>query len=251
MLVVVAHPDDETFGTGSCIAHAAANGVDVTVCCATRGEAGEDTSGTTASREELARVREAELRAAAAVLGARNVVVFDFGDSDMQGEPKPGSLMAVPIETVVEPIAALIASLRPDVVVTMDPESIVDHRDHMRIGAATTRAFAEVGLPNARLYHWTLVRSVMKRWLEAMHAQGLLEAYEPMDLGRPDEEITTVVDVSSVIEKRRAAIKAHHTQISPFHGLEPEFQASLLSLDHFVRAVPEWTGGPQETSLWP
>ncbi len=94
MLVVVAHPDDETFGTGSCIAHAAANGVDVTVCCATRGEAGEDTSGTTASREELARVREAELRAAAAVLGARNVVVFHFGDSHMQGEPKPGSLMS-------------------------------------------------------------------------------------------------------------------------------------------------------------
>jgi LmbE family N-acetylglucosaminyl deacetylase len=251
MLVVVAHPDDETFGTGSCIAFAAASGVDVTVCCATRGEAGEDTSGTTSSPEELARVREAELRAAAAILGARDVVVLDFGDSDMSGDPKPGSLMAAPIEHVVAAVAPVIERVQPDVVVTLDPDSVVDHRDHVRIGAATKRAFAQVGLPDARLYHWTLVRSVMGRWLKEMHAQGLLHAYDAdLILGRPDDEITTVVDVSSVLETRRAGIAAHYTQMSPFHGLEPEFQARLLSEDHFVRAVPPWTGGPRETSLW-
>ena len=59
-----------------------------------------------------------------------------------------------------------------------------------------------------------------------------------------------MVDVSSVLETRRAGIAAHFTQMSPFHGLEAEFQAQLLSEDHFVRAVPPWTGGPRETSLW-
>lgn len=251
MLVVVAHPDDETFGTGSCIAYAAASGVDVTVCCATRGEAGEDTSGTTRSPEELARVREAELRAAAKILGARDVVLLDFLDSDMAGDPIPGSLMAASMEDIVKPVADVIARVQPDVVVALDPDSVVDHRDHVRIGQATKRAFAEAASPTARLYHWTLARAVMGRWLKEMHAQGFLHAYDAdLQLGRPADEITTVVDVGSVIETRRAAIAAHFTQLSPFHGLDPEFQATLLCHDHFVRAVPEWTGGPQETSLW-
>jgi LmbE family N-acetylglucosaminyl deacetylase len=251
MLVVVAHPDDETFGTGSCIAFAAASGVDVTVCCATRGEAGEDTSGTTRSPDELARVREAELRAAAEILGAGEVVVLDFVDSDMEGDPAAGSLMAAPIGEIVAAVAPVIARVQPDVVVTLDPDSVVDHRDHVRIGQATKHAFAEAAQAHARLYHWTLVRSVMGRWLQEMHAQGLLQAYDAdVILGRPDDEITTVVDVSSVIETRQAGIAAHYTQMSPFHGLEPEFQAAILSADHFVRAVPEWNGGPQETSLW-
>jgi N-acetylglucosamine malate deacetylase 2 len=250
LLVVVAHPDDETFGTGSCIAYAAANGVDVTVCCATRGEAGDDISGTTKSREELGRVREAELRDAAAILGACDVVVLGFGDSDLQGDPKPGTLMEVAMAQIVEPIAALIEKIQPDVVVTMDPDSIVDHRDHSRIGKATTIAFAQAAMPSARLYHWTLARAVMARWLKEMHAQGLLETYQDTGLGRPEDEITTVVDVTSVVAVRSAAIAAHRTQTSPFDGLEKEFRDSLLARDHFVRAVPPWTGGPQETSLW-
>src|SRR5689334_10816520 len=100
VLVVVAHPDDETFGTGSVIAHAAAQGRHVVVCCATRGEAGHDTSGTTSGPEELAAVREGELRSAAEVLGARDVIVLDFPDSDMHGDMPPGALAAVPIEDV-------------------------------------------------------------------------------------------------------------------------------------------------------
>jgi LmbE family N-acetylglucosaminyl deacetylase len=250
LLVVVAHPDDETFGTGSVIAKAAGDGVEVTVVCATRGEAGEDMSGTTSSPDELATVREGELRAAAKVLGAHDVIVLGFGDSDMEGEPAPGSLLAAPIDTVVAPIAAIIEQLQPDVVVTLDPESVRDHRDHMRVGEATTRAFAKAAKPDARLYHWTLVRSVMTRWFAEMHAQGLLEAYENIELGRLDDEITTIIDVSALMDQRRAAIAEHKTQISPFYGLEPEFEASLLSADHFVRAVPPWNGGPIETSFW-
>jgi LmbE family N-acetylglucosaminyl deacetylase len=250
MLVVVAHPDDETFGMGSCIAHAAASGVDVTVCCATRGEAGEDMSGTTSSREELALVREAELRDAAAILGARDVVVLDFGDSDLNGVPLPGTIMQVPMADIVEPIAALIEALQPDVVVTMDPDSVVDHRDHARIGEVTTIAFAQTAKQDARLYHWTLARGVMSKWFQAMRDMGRLEAYEDNGMGRAEDEITTVVDVTNVLEVRCRAIAAHHTQTSPFDGLEKEFRDTLLAQDHFVRAVPPWTGGDRESSLW-
>src|SRR5437868_15283149 len=108
MLVVVAHPDDETFGTGSVIAAAVARGARVVVCCATRGEAGVDTSGTTSSREELAAVREQELRSAAKVLGVSDLVLLDFADSDMQGDMPPNALAAVPLEHVLDEVAGVI-----------------------------------------------------------------------------------------------------------------------------------------------
>jgi LmbE family N-acetylglucosaminyl deacetylase len=250
MLAVVAHPDDETFGLGSAIANAAGRGVRVVVCCATRGEAGEDASGTTSGPAELAPVREAELRAAARVLGASEVVLLDFADSGLDGELPPRALTAVDLEEVVAPLAALVQRVEPDVVVTFDPESVTDHRDHVRIGEAATVAFARAAKPSARLYHWTLVRSTMTRWLAEMKAQGLLQAYVEMELGRPDDEITTIVDVSHVMDVRRAAIAEHRTQVSPLSGASPELEAEVLSFDHFVRAVPPWDGGPRERSLF-
>jgi LmbE family N-acetylglucosaminyl deacetylase len=250
LLVVVAHPDDETFGTGSVIANAAVRGVRVVVCCATRGEAGEDTSGTTSGPAELAVVREGELRAAAKVLGADEVVLLDFADSGLHGDMPPNALAAVDLEDVITPIASLIEERRPDVVVTLDPDSVNDHRDHMRIGEAATIAFARAATPAARLYHWTLSKPMMDRWLAAMKAQGLLEEYIDLELGRPEDEITTVVDVAHVMETRRAGIAEHRTQLSPFTGLSPELERTILSRDFFVRAVPAWEGGPKETDLF-
>jgi LmbE family N-acetylglucosaminyl deacetylase len=250
MLVVVAHPDDETFGTGSVIANAAAAGVEVTVCCATRGEAGKDTSGTTNSSEELGIAREAELRAAARVLGAADVVLLDFADSDMEGDMPPNALAAVPVEAVVTQVAPVIERLQPDVVVTLDFASVVDHRDHMRIGEATALAFERTAKPGARLYLWTLVREVLDEWLLEMKAQDLLPEYTEMELGRPVGEITTIVDVGHVVDVRRKAIAEHRTQLSPFTGVSTELEQRLLGADHFVRVVPPWTGGPIETTLF-
>jgi LmbE family N-acetylglucosaminyl deacetylase len=251
LLVVVAHPDDETFGTGSVIANAAAEGHEVIVCCATRGEAGHDTSGTTTSSEELARARESELREAAALLGAGEVVLLDgFADSGFDGEMPADGLAAVPIARVIEPIVELLARTRPDVVVTFDPDSISDHRDHTRIGTATTAAFAAVASDRARLYHWTLARSVMQAWQEDARRRGVLEDYVELELGRPDHEITTIVDVAHVLETRRAAIATHRTQTSPFEGTSEELLPALLTRDHFVRVVPPWSGGPIETTLF-
>ncbi len=85
LLIVVAHPDDESFGCGSVLAHAAANRHDTVVVCATLGEAGESRIET----DDLAALRESELRAAAAVLGVGLVRVLGHVDSGMSGEPPP------------------------------------------------------------------------------------------------------------------------------------------------------------------
>jgi LmbE family N-acetylglucosaminyl deacetylase len=250
MLVVVAHPDDETFGTGSVIAAAAARGARVVVCCATSGEAGEDVSGTTSSPAELAKVRERELRAAARVLGAAEVRLLDFADSGLAGDMPEGALAAVPLDDVVAAVVPVIKEYDPDVVVTLDFNSVDDHRDHMRIGEATTRAFERVAKPGARLYHWTLARSLMKRWLGAMKELGQLDEYVDMELGCADEDITTIVDVSAVADQRRAAVAEHRTQFSVFTGLPPELEQEILARDYFIRIVPPWEGGPVETNLF-
>jgi len=64
-----AHPDDEAFGTGGSLAHYAANGVDVTLVCTTRGEAGEISDPTLATPDTLGQVREGELLCAAESMG--------------------------------------------------------------------------------------------------------------------------------------------------------------------------------------
>jgi len=248
-LVVVAHPDDETFGTGSVIAHSAAQGRHVVVCCATRGEAGHDTSGTTSGPEELAAVREGELRAAAEVLGAREVIVLDFADSDMHGEMPAGALAAVPIEDVTAQVAGVIERVAPDIVVTLDYIGIDDHRDHQRIGEATEHAFRRVAKPGARLYFWTMPQSLMKKWIGEFRVKGLMEDYTAWDMGRPDDQVTTIIDVAYLADTRRKAIAEHRSQTGPFEGISPELDAFILSRDYFVRAVPPWNGGEVETEL--
>src|SRR5690349_9739463 len=90
--LVVAHPDDETFGCGSLLLHAVAAGARTSVVCATRGEAGE---GDTA---DLGAVRERELREAARLLGVGRVDLLGFADSGMSGEAVPGSLVGAPCD---------------------------------------------------------------------------------------------------------------------------------------------------------
>jgi LmbE family N-acetylglucosaminyl deacetylase len=250
LLVVVAHPDDETFGMGSVIANAALDGARVVVCCATRGEAGEDTSGTTHTTAELAAVRTEELHAAARTLGASEVVLLDFADSGMTGDMPPGALAAADIDKVVGAVTDVIERVDPDIVVTLDSGGVNDHRDHQRIGEATTIAFHRVARAGARLYHWTLVVSLMRDWLGEMKKNNLLDAYVGMELGRPDDEVTTIVDVTRVADTRRAAIAEHRTQLPPFTGISPELEARIFARDYLIRVVPPWDGGERETSLF-
>ncbi len=107
MVVVVAHPDDETFGCGSLIAHSARRGAHVTVISATRGEAGERTP-TIAADADLGDVRAAELFEAARLLGADDVELLHYADSGFDGELPVGSLCAAPLAELTRWLVGLV-----------------------------------------------------------------------------------------------------------------------------------------------
>jgi LmbE family N-acetylglucosaminyl deacetylase len=224
LLVAVAHPDDETFGCGSVLAHARAGGHATAVVCATRGEAGESRVAT----DDLAALREAELRAAAAILGVDEVVLLDHVDSDMEGTPGAGALVAVPPAALAAEIGEQIERWRPDVVVTLDASD--GHRDHVAMRDATIAAVDAATAPPS-LYLVCLARSSMVRWAEHMRAIGGGEAYVGHELGTPDDEITTFVDVSAELGTRWDAIRAHASQGSPYDDLPPELQREFLATD--------------------
>ena len=225
-LVVVAHPDDESFGCGSVLAHAASKGFETAVLCATRGESVESR----VSADDLGVLREAELREAASVLGVAEVRLLDHQDSGMDGEPAPRSLVAASRAVVADEVAAVIRDLRPHIVVTLDASD--GHRDHAAIRDTTLAAVDGVPDPPAATYLSCLARSSMERWAERMRAVGGGEAYLALSsLGTPDADITTIVDVSEHLATRWQAIRAHASQASPFDDLPEDLQLEVLATD--------------------
>ncbi len=248
LLLVVAHPDDESFGCGSLLRYAAAAGLGTTVVCATRGEAGDAADGT--PRSELAAVREAETRAAAAVLGVDTVEFLGFGDSGMSGTASATTLVGAPLEQVRDSIAAWIAKLHPSVVVTLDASD--GRRDHERIREATLAAVEEVPGGVERVYLHCLPQSLMRRWVEHMAATDPswehLRAEVP---GTPEELVTTVLDTSPFLADRERATALHASQRSPYTGLPDDLRRDFLTAERLRRVQPPWTGGPVESTLLP
>lgn len=233
LLVVVAHPDDETFGCGSLLLHAASEGWETTVVCATRGEAGEPAPGADLSERTLGEVRERELWAAAGVLGVARVALLDFVDSAMEGDPAPGTLCAADLADVTAAVRAVATEVDPDVIVSLDAAD--GHRDHAAVRDASTAVATERGVP---VYLQALPRSLMSRWAAHMtEVRPELSVYlENADLGTPDEQIALLIDTADHVEARERAIALHASQTSPFEGLPADLRRDFLTREHLVRA---------------
>lgn len=253
LLVVVAHPDDETFGTGSVLLQAAGEGARTVVVCATRGEAGEVRVGVEVPSGGVAALRETELRAAAHALGVAEVELLDFVDSGMDGDPAEGSLCAADPAQVIAAVRGALERHRPDVVVTLAADD--GHRDHAVVRDAVLEAVdadaGEFGRAPVRVLLHCLPRSLMHAWVKHQAGNDKAAVYvELPDIGTPDEELTTVVDTSAHYPARVAAVALHASQSSPFDALPDELHRAFLGADHLARARPVWDGGNQEHTLW-
>jgi LmbE family N-acetylglucosaminyl deacetylase len=245
LVLVVAHPDDETFGCGSLLLHAAARGARTVVVCATRGEAGETEPQLPVPDGDLGRLREAELRAAADLLGVAQVELLGFADSGMTGDAGPESLAGAPLDTVADAVRAAIGRHAPDVVVTLDGSD--GHRDHLRLREVVETVLSGTTTP---LYLQCLPRSLMQAWVRHHAADDDAAAYTSLpEIGTPDELLTTLVDTSEHLARREEAMVLHRSQRSPFDGLPDELRRAFLTREHLVRLNPPRSGGPPETEL--
>jgi LmbE family N-acetylglucosaminyl deacetylase len=248
LMVVVAHPDDETFGCGSLLLHAAAAGAATAVCCATRGEAGEPAPGSGVTTAQLPAVREQELRTAAAVLGVSRVDMLGFADSGLAGPTGPRTLAGAPLSEVAERIREHIEDFRPHILVTLDASD--GHRDHARIRDASLAAAGSARWPVSRVYLHCLPRALMRRWLDHVARENPTSPYVEADVpGTPEELITTVVDTRLHLATRKRAIAVHASQVSPYEGLPADLRHAFLTAEHLRRIEPVWAGGDRERDV--
>jgi N-acetylglucosamine malate deacetylase 2 len=226
LLLIFAHPDDETFLTGGLACKCSSEGTRVVLATATLGESGKAGDPPLCSRDELPRVREAELRRAAAILGIAELHLLGYHDRD---------LAAAPPDAIRKQLVSLVRHYRPDVVVSFDPNGGNLHPDHVAISrfasdavvAASDRRFA----PDAGPSH-TVGRLV---WTPGRHPWQLVR--EPDIAACPGVDF--VIDVSAWRERKVAALRAHATQ---HQSVERNFTSQpdgdrLLGVEVFRQAI--------------
>jgi len=271
LLCVVAHPDDETFGSGSTLIKYAAEGASVFTSCATRGDVGEIADRSDATPETLSAVREQEYYDAGKVMGVKQSILYGFRDSGMAGSPDndhPNAYIKVPMDEVVAKVVDTIRELKPQVVFTFDEGGGYGHPDHIHASEATKLAYFAAGDPAyegstlepwkpSKLYYHGFPRSMMRKWFAAFaeaDPDSDLAKLDPEEMGVPDETLTTELDISAHAETRRKAIEVHQTQYSPLDRMpSPELEADFLNTDFFIRVDPPLADGESgivETDLF-
>lgn len=220
MLAVFAHPDDEAFSMGGTLTRYAAEGVNVHLVTATRGEAGEIRDPKLATKANLPQVREKELRCACEAYGIQPPQFLDYLD---------GQLTIVNQGQAVGKLVRIIRELKPQVMVTYGPDGIYGHYDHIAIHRWASIAFDLAADPgcfpdgaNACVPHQVdkLYYVVMpEEMLEAMSVNGRPPTVSmdgvpfPM-VGYKREQINAVIDVREQLLTKMAGMMCHATQIS-------------------------------------
>jgi len=271
ILAVFAHPDDEAFGTGGTLACYADAGADVYLVCATRGEAGEISDPSFATPETLGEVREGELRCAAETVGVKELIFLDYRDSGMAGTPEndhPDAFINAPGEEVVPRLVGIIRRLRPDIVVTFEPDGGYGHPDHIAIHQHTVAAFHSAGNPEEfpehgpvwqakRLFYTSIPRSFFLEMRKQMEDLGLdtsdFERFDDPNVGWPDELVNVSINVTDSVEEKWGALECHRTQFGPanlFRRLPDEKVKILMSVEHFALAWPEPKAGEKFFDLF-
>jgi LmbE family N-acetylglucosaminyl deacetylase len=216
-----AHPDDESIATAGTMARAKAEGHRVVLVLATRGELGEFAPEALAPGETLTERRVAELHAAAKVLGVDRVEFLGYRDSGMDGETTnhdAESFARADVEEAAARLADLLRDEDADVLTIYDDHGGYGHPDHVQVHRVGVRAAELAG--TKRIYESTMnrdhIQQLMARRADEMpDAPDAPDAAQMDDFGSPASIITTSVDVGDFMDRKRAAMAAHASQIPP------------------------------------
>lgn len=258
LMAVLAHPDDESLGLGGTLARYAAEGVEVSLVTATRGQRGRfrghpQDSPEHPGSQKLGEIREVELRDAARTLGVKRLTLLDYHDQKLD---------QAPAREAVAQIVREIRSAQPQVVVTFGGDGAYGHPDHVAISqlasgavvAAADPAFTLNGAATAhdthavsKLYYIAWPAPAMAAYEAAFRRMvSVVDGVEREAVPWPDWAITCVVDTGSVWERVWSAVSCHQSQIAAYEALRhlsPEHHEALWSWQSFYRVFSLVNGG--------
>ncbi|MFI2275580.1 MULTISPECIES: N-acetyl-1-D-myo-inositol-2-amino-2-deoxy-alpha-D-glucopyranoside deacetylase [Catenuloplanes] len=262
LLLVHAHPDDESIGTGATMAHYAAAGAQVTLVTCTLGEEGEihlpELIGLAAdAADQLGGYRVAELNAACAALGVTDRRFLGgagrYRDSGMMGlatNSAPRAFWQADLDTAAGYLVEIMRETRPQVVVTYDDNGFYGHPDHIQAHRVTMRACelarAE-GFGPDKIYFQATPRSVLAAGIEQFGATtgnpfSGVDVPDELPFGSSDEEIAARIDATDSADAKVAAMKAHASQIpldSWLYSIAGNFGGEFMGVEFYTLAYGE------------
>lgn len=257
LILVHAHPDDETINNGVTMAKYATNGVDVTLVTCTRGEEGEVLVASLANLssdkdDKLGEHREIELKNAMDELGIQDFRFLGapnikWRDSGMMGMPQNEGkdvFWQSDLEEAANELVKIILEIKPQVLITYDEFGGYGHPDHIKAHKVAMRAAelaAQQGWQIEKIYWNTIPKSVIQMGIDKMKEVGSdffgAESAEDLPFAKPDEIVTSVVNAPEFVPQKLAAMKAHATQIAvdgPFFALSNNLGLSVWGDEYYT-----------------
>jgi LmbE family N-acetylglucosaminyl deacetylase len=261
VLAVYAHPDDELFHGGGLLTHLAERGVQVTLACATRGEAGK-AHPSVGPIADLGAHRAEELRRSCEILGFNPPRFLGFHDSarkDRLRRDDPRALANVDMLEVETAILAVVRDVKPRVLVTFDPHGGYYHPDHLAIHRAATAAFFSSSVLGdeapARLFYSTFSVDIFREHAARTQGWGIVDGLDPELFAVTGSTAALEFDARSVMERKLAAFAAHQSAfgVSPemlhdpppeqaqrLHAFAPIMEREVFTLGGARGPVPRW-----------
>ena len=215
LLLVFAHPDDESFSCGGTVPKYVKAGWQVDLICATRGEDGSRGPYTDLPQDQLGDIRQKELQKAAVTLGVNSITFLGYRD---------GTLSVQTVGELEDKVYKKMEELVPDAVITMDTTGISNHPDHIKMSYVTTYAFQKYAawiegqlkdqegaaqiFP--KLYYACMPESVVE-YLKKKKTLPAQSFGKPR-LGTPDKNITTVINIMKFGSTKKKALTSHISQ---------------------------------------
>ncbi|MEU1472038.1 N-acetyl-1-D-myo-inositol-2-amino-2-deoxy-alpha-D-glucopyranoside deacetylase [Streptomyces sp. NPDC005761] len=283
LLLVHAHPDDESINNGATMARYAAEGALVTLVTCTLGEEGEiippALAHLAADRDDaLGPYRRGELAAAMKELGVTDHRLLGgagrYRDSGMMGAEqnhRPGAFWSADVDEAAGYLVEVIREVRPQVLVTYDPEGGYGHPDHIQAHRVATRAAELAADPGhrpasgpahtiAKTYWNRVPRSVAEEGFARLRATapdafGGIAAIGDVPGVVDDTLVTAEIEGTGYGEAKAAAMRAHATQIAldgAFFALSNDLGQPVLTTEYYelVGGAPGGTGGTREHDLF-
>lgn len=270
LLLVHAHPDDETIANGATMARYAAEGAHITLVTCTLGEEGEvlvpELAHLASDREDgLGKHRIGELKAAMAELGVADhrflggpgryrdtgMAYDDQGRAVPPPSIRPGTFWLADLREAADELVEVIREIRPQVLVTYDEQGAYGHPDHVQAHRVATYGAALAAAPSYRtdlgaawdvpkVYWNAMPRGVLEQGIRAMREAGSdflgVESADDLPFAVPDELVSTRVDATGYAERKMAAMRAYPTQITvdgPFFALSNQLGQQIWGVEHY------------------